>query len=475
MTSTLTDNDNAIKWAEKHFSGIVSTDKRRKQRVITLAALMKDSPGKSIPQLWKKSYDVKATYNLFKHPESTPDFLQKGHRELVKNKIQEEGKYIIIEDDSEFSWSGMDPIEGLGPIGDFREGLQGFMLHTCIAAKWEDSDEFNDSKRPPLKIIGIPDQQYFIRQRGVKKTQRKQGTPSPDAFKETDPWFHSMDRIGCKPKSDNVTWIRVCDRRADIFEQFGESVKRGYEYIIRNAQDRALDGCLEKGVTLSSYVKSMPLRGSLSVDIRANKGVKARTAEVEIYSDSITLRPPYRKGLKLSPCTCNIVYVKEVGLVPEGVSPIVWILLTSLPVDNFELARSVTRMYTSRWIIEEFHKTLKSGLRAEDLQLEHIDRLCSAISIMSVVAISLVELREMVRLSPGLPAKESNLSELEITILSKYLNRKLETVKDVVLAIGRLGGHMNRKSDGLPGLITLWRGWSELKTMAEGARLVLCN
>jgi hypothetical protein len=33
---------------------------------------------------------------------------------------------------------------------------------------------------------------------------------------------------------------------------------------------------------------------------------------------------------------------------------------------------------------------------------------------MSVVAISLVELREMVRISPDAPAKESNLSELEL-------------------------------------------------------------
>jgi Transposase DNA-binding len=96
MTSTHTDRNNTVKWAEKHFSGIVSTDKRRKQRVINFAALMKDSPGKSIPQLWGNPYDVKATYNLFKHPESTPDFLQRGHRELVKNKIKEEGTYIII-------------------------------------------------------------------------------------------------------------------------------------------------------------------------------------------------------------------------------------------------------------------------------------------------------------------------------------------------------------------------------------------
>jgi len=45
------------------------------------------------------------------------------------------------------------------------------------------------------------------------------------------------------------------------------------------------------------------------------------------------------------------------------------------------------------------------------------------------------------------------------------------TVRDVALAIGRLGGHMNRASDGMPGWITLWRGMRELQLLVEGVRL----
>lgn len=39
------------------------------------------------------------------------------------------------------------------------------------------------------------------------------------------------------------------------------------------------------------------------------------------------------------------------------------------------------------------------------------------------------------------------------------------------LAVGRLGGHMNRKGDRLPGWQTLWRGMTRLATLVEGYRL----
>ncbi|MNY76005.1 hypothetical protein D3C86_2154560 [compost metagenome] len=74
---------------------------------------------------------------------------------------------------------------------------------------------------------------------------------------------------------------------------------------------------------------------------------------------------------------------------------------------------------------------------------------------------------------PDAPAGESGLEPLEIMVLALKLNRELKTVRDVALAIGRLGGHMNRKGDGLPGLITLWRGAQKLQALVAGAMLGL--
>jgi hypothetical protein len=36
--------------------------------------------------------------------------------------------------------------------------------------------------------------------------------------------------------------------------------------------------------------------------------------------------------------------------------------------------------------------------------------------------------------------------------------------------IGRLGGHLNRKRDGMPGVRTLWRGFHDLALLAAGFR-----
>jgi hypothetical protein len=63
------------------------------------------------------------------------------------------------------------------------------------------------------------------------------------------------------------------------------------------------------------------------------------------------------------------------------------------------------------------------------------------------------------------------LSELELDILRVRLKREITTVREVALAIGRLGGHLNRARDGMPGWITLWHGMRELTLLAEGVRL----
>jgi hypothetical protein len=124
-----------------------------------------------------------------------------------------------------------------------------------------------------------------------------------------------------------------------------------------------------------------------------------------------------------------------------------------------------------RWVIEEYHKALKTGLGAERLQFETAARLFAAVAIMSVVALRLVGLREQVRCRPDHPAERAGLTPLELEVLRKVNSRPVSTVQEVALAIGRLGGHLNRHQDGLPGWQTLWRGIKKLTLLVEGVRL----
>ncbi len=90
---------------------------------------------------------------------------------------------------------------------------------------------------------------------------------------------------------------------------------------------------------------------------------------------------------------------------------------------------------------------------------------------MSRVALRLLAFRENLRIAPDLPASTSGMNPLELSILQAQSKKPISTHRDVALAIGRLGGHMNRKSDGMAGLLTLWRGWKRLQDWVEGARL----
>ena len=65
------------------------------------------NPAQSIPKMFIQAYDIKAAYNFFAHPEATPDNLQLAHREVVLEQMHLPGRYLLLEDTSEMSWSGI--------------------------------------------------------------------------------------------------------------------------------------------------------------------------------------------------------------------------------------------------------------------------------------------------------------------------------------------------------------------------------
>jgi hypothetical protein len=184
----------------------------------------------------------------------------------------------------------------------------------------------------------------------------------------------------------------------------------------------------------------------------------------------VTLSAPWRPGYGRSgksPIQCTAVRVWEVAA-PDATDRLEWILLCDANVADFAQARECALQYSTRWMIEEYHKAIKTGLGAERLQLESAERLFAAIALMSVVALRLIELRERLRRHPDAAAAQSGLSPLELEVLRQKSGRTLRTVREVALAIGRLGGHLNRTRDGLPGWQTLWQGMNTLHALVEG-------
>ncbi len=443
-------------WARQQFQGTRLGHCARRKRLVSYAQALAEQPGKSIPELFLRKYDIDATYEFLDLPEATPDAIQAGHRRLVWAQMRTPGRYLLFEDTTYVSYSHRpQPIEGLGPIGTSDEG-QGFLLHSILVARAPQlSQPDATGHRPPLEVLGLADQQSLVRE------ARPEGEPS-DASKrrlyrdrESQRWIHSGQRVGPAPADAAVRWVRVADREADIYEYMMSCKDLGHHFLVRMSQSRiALDPSDGQRVgTVFEHAAAAEPAGGLNLDLRARPGVAARRARLLISFGSVRVRAPWRPGVAAraaEPVDCWFVRVWEPDS-PQGVEPLEWDLYTDQSIKSLEDALSAAMDYGARYLIEEFHKGLKTGQKAEELQLETAHRLMAAIAVMSVAALRLLDLRELGRRLPEAHVAMSGLSEEELEILELAVRRKLTTVACVLLAVGRLGGHMNRRSDGMPG------------------------
>lgn len=467
-------------WIEAQFGGAALGDVRRTRRVIALATRMLAQPGASLPQLAPTRYAMKAAYALFAHRASTPAHVQAGHRATVQQRLGEAGQTtLLVEDTTVMSWSGQAPIAGLGPIGSGGDdaGLQGFLLHSVLALRWAAVPGATQPRRPPVELLGVAAQQYHVRVPAPPAEARgpagSRAVARQGRWRESALWGQSTEQLGRAPTGGAAgRWVRVCDRGADLYEFLAECQQAGHGYVVRAAQDRALaDG---EG-RLFAQLRAQPVLTALTLELRTRPGRPARVAHLAVAALPVRLRAPRRPGIPEGQRTVlagTAVRVWEPAP-PSGTDPLEWLLVSDAPMPTAVAAIECVQQYATRWVIEEFHKVLKTGLGAERLQLEQAERLFAAIAVMSVVAVRLLHLKEWGRVDPDAPAAAAGLSPLEHRLLEAQGTRPLPTVRAVTLALGRLGGYAGPTHTGHPGWLTLWRGLQRLQAMAEGAALVL--
>ena len=153
---------------------------------------------------------------------------------------------------------------------------------------------------------------------------------------------------------------------------------------------------------------------------------------------------------------------------------LVRLLLTSLPAKTFDEAWIVIGYYELRWLIEEYHKALKTGCHVEGRQLKTAARLEAMVGLMSVVAVRLLRLKSLARTNPEIRAQRV-IPRVWLQMLKaarKGLNRVHDlTVGQFYREVAKLGGFLGRKGDGEPGWITIWRGWEKLSTYVQAVSL----
>ena len=466
----------AQQWAWQHFGNTGLNDGRLKRRAIQLAAGMAENPGASLSAQHPQGKEIKGAYRFFSNPRVGPDELQTHHQAMVKQEMGSAGTYLLIEDTSEFSWSGKQPIEGLGPVGSGKQGAQGFHLHSVLVTKWpEESAPDSLPKRPPLEMLGVAHQEYYIRKPIPKGEPKSRSFHSTSRARESQLWTRSGFHLGTPPKG--ARWVRICDRGADIYEVLRSYQHFGHDYVVRASRDRSLldpHSGEKLSTRLFDTARKAPSLGTFSLPLRARNQIAARKAQLEVSCLPVVLRAPQRKGHPigtLPAIASTVIWVRESDPPQDVKQPLEWFLLCSAKVETFSQALVVVQQYACRWLIEEYHKALKTGMGAEKLQMEHADHLFAAIAIMAIVALRLLDLREALRFHAEQPAHKAGCTDLELTLLRAETGSPCRTAGEVALAIGRLGGHLGRKRDGMPGWITLYRGMNKLVLMVRGALL----
>jgi hypothetical protein len=277
--------------------------------------------------------------------------------------------------------------------------------------------------------------------------------------------------------------VHVADREGDIYELLAELVREKQRFIIRAAQDRALvpmSSDDEKRLfdaaqtTPTAFVLDVPLsrrgRARLPVQRQRHPPRRERTAQLSFAARTVTLRRPGQRSATLPPSVVvNVIHVFEPGA-PPGEPPVEWVLLTTEPIETNEDVERVVRGYRVRWVVEEYFKAVKTGCAFESRQLESAQTLEALLGYTLVVAYALLLMRSLSRQERDEPATVL-LSETQLKILQLKAKKlpRTPTVRQALLAVAALGGHL--KSNGDPGWRTLSKGWSKLLALEEGYEL----
>jgi hypothetical protein len=440
--------------------------------LVKLTDAMCSRPGGTLPQKFRNPADLQAMYRLMRTEEVTHQALLASHRRAVLKEIgglAPNAPVLIIHDSTELDYTTHKSLADLGPIGNGSR--RGFIAHNSLAVHPE-----------TRQAIGLVNQ---VLHRRPKKPRGHQSTAQRRkiASRESHLWV-----TGTEPLPGDRRFIDVCDRGADTFEFLHHEIKSGRRFVIRSCNDRCiLVG--HQGSTkgkLHSHAATLPISGTWNLKVTANVTVKSpkgkgpktivrreeREAKVAVAFAPVRICPPRIAGnYERKPLFVWVVRVWELDP-PAGQERLEWFLITNEPVRTFEDAYRVVSWYECRWVVEEFHKGMKTGCRVECPQFTRESRLQPAIALLSIVALSLLQLRDASRAPDAdtRPAVEV-VDPIYVKVLSLWRHKKVRidwTVREYFLALARLGGHLNRKNDHPPGWQVLWEGWKELLPMVVG-------
>lgn len=455
-------------FGQTNFAKAELGDRRRTKRLVKLVDQMTKRPGGSLPQKLRHPADLQSFYRLMACDQVTHKSILAPHRAATIEQFpQIDQPVLILHDTTELDYTRRESLD-LGQIGCGTR--RGYITHNSLAVR-------SDNGEP----IGLVNQILHRREKVSKNetyAQRQERTS-----RESLLWSKGVAKL---PRDRQL--VDICDRGTDSFEFLHLENSSGRRFVIRSSHNRRILVGQESSVPtlLHDHLRSLEAIGFWELEVTSKnqsrrgcgkqkkKQVKRhrRWAKMAVTAAPVQIRPSKHKGAYLyDPLPMWAVRVWEVDP-PEGQERLDWILLTNEPITSFEAAYRVVGWYEKRWIIEEFHKGMKSGCKIEGLQFTYEDRLQPSIAILSILTLTLLQLRCASRRDNARTRKATEvIGENYVVVLSHWRHKRSQTdwtVQEFYMALARLGGHLNRKSDHPPGWQVLWEGWKELLPMVTG-------
>lgn len=462
-------------WVVTEMRSVNFYDKRLDDRLQEVLLQFSARPSASIPAACGGYAETTAAYRFLGNEKVTLEGILASHIKATKARIAAQTCAVVAQDTSELDFTRPDSqVAGAGPMdGSDRRGAFLHLLHA-----------FADDGTPLGTVAAKP----WTREEDAPKTPRS----APIEEKESQRWVDALrtsQQLAREVPGTQV--ICVADSEADIYELLAEAemVRRNFQWIVRACYDRSLQKPEENSektaaepsflaaavgaqeVLFTSAIRVRGRKPKVACEKRARRSAReSREATVEVRAVRVKLRPPPRKDRVLPPIEVNVVLVREIDP-PAGEEPVEWVLLTSLPIDSDEDVRNIIRHYCTRWMIEIFFRTLKSGCRIEQRRFETMHRMLNCLGVYLIVAWRTLFVCRMGRSCPDISC-EAVFDEAEWKSVYQFVKHEPPPeepprLQAMVRLVAQLGGYVNKKREDEPGPQTVWLGIARMNDLAH--------
>ncbi|MGH7017187.1 MAG: IS4 family transposase [Caulobacteraceae bacterium] len=281
-------------------------------------------------------------------------------------------RVVAAQDTTEINFSGRDGRRrGLGRSADGKS--VGFFIHPVVVV---DADE--------EAVLGLAGAQIWTRgAAAVGDRHRRAGSD-----KESRRWLEGM-LAAAEALTGAAQVIVVADREGDVWAHFAGR-PRGVDMAVRARHDRSLG----EGPSLFEVLAKREILAVSEVRMGPRRpGDEGRLAKTWLRAGRVAIRrPDHAPPGDPERLELGLVEVVEPDP-PDGVKPLLWRILTSLPVETAEDAKEVVRLYRLRWRVEEVFRALKrEGLGLEDTQVQDKERLFRLAVLALGAAVRIIQL-----------------------------------------------------------------------------------